>query len=64
MSDLKPVPDEPTPSPALDSRRREDANLAPQGVVSLEDEAPGAHFTPEGDGEEAPGILPSGTDPA
>jgi hypothetical protein len=63
MSEMKPVPDESTPMPALDASRRTDANLAPQGVVSLDDEAPDAIFTPEGDGESVPGIPPSATDP-
>ncbi len=63
MSEMKPVTDEPKPMPALDANRAKDANLAPQGRINLEDEAPGAAFTPEGDQESVPGILPPGTDP-
>jgi hypothetical protein len=63
MSEIKPVPDEPKPMPALDADRAADANLAPQGHIHLEDEAPDAVFTPEGDGELVPGIPPSETDP-
>ncbi len=61
---LKPVPDEPDPMPAMDADRVNDANLAPQGRVNLEEEAPGAVFTPEGDEEQVPHIQSSGTDPA
>jgi hypothetical protein len=63
MSEIKPVPDEPKPMPALDANRAANANLAPQGRMNLEEEAPDAVFTPEGDQESVPGILPSGTDP-
>ncbi len=52
----KPVPDEPKPAPAMDHNRAANTNLAPQGKVNLEDEAPGSHFTPEGDGEPVPNI--------
>ncbi len=52
----KPVPDEPKPMPAMDESRRRDANLAPQGDIELGDEAPGSHFTPEGDQESIPNI--------
>ena len=62
--DEKTVPDEPKPMPALDANRTKHANLAPQGEVTLDDEAPGSKFTPEGDQEQVPNIPPSGTDPA
>ena len=52
----KPIPNQPTPMPALDADRAKNANLAPQGDVNLEDEAPGSKFTPEGDGEPSPNI--------
>jgi hypothetical protein len=58
-----PVPDEPSPMPAMDADRVDHANLAPQGRVDLDDEAPESHFTPEGDGEEVPNIPRSETDP-
>ncbi len=64
MSDLKPVPNEDRPMPAMDSNRAANANLAPQGEVNLESEAPGGKFTPEGDQEQVPNIPPSATDPA
>ena len=54
----KPVPSEPSPMPALDGNRAQDANLAPQGTVDLSDESPESHFTPEGDAEPVPNIPP------
>ena len=58
----KPVPDEPGPMPAMDRERAKDANLAPQGVVNLSEEAPDAQFTPEGDQEQVPGIAETADD--
>ena len=49
----KPVPNEPTPMPALNQTRTKDANLAPQGEVNLGEDT---KFTPEGDGEPNPNI--------
>ena len=63
MSDMKPVPNEDKPMPAMDPNRTKDANLAPQGDIDLSDEAPDSEFTPEGDGELVPNIPPSATDP-
>jgi hypothetical protein len=56
MSNRKPVPDEPNSMPAMDGHRADDANLAPQGRVDLDDEAPESIFTPEGDAESVPNI--------
>lgn len=42
--------------PAMDADRTRHANLAPQGRVDLQDEAPESNFTPEGDGEPNPNI--------
>ena len=64
MSDVKPVPNEDKPMPALDANRTKDANLAPQGDIDLSDEVPDSQFTPEGDHERVPNIPPSATDPA
>ncbi len=64
MSDVKPVPDEPKPMPAMDANRTKHANLAPQGDIDLSDEVPDSKFTPEGDHEQVPNIPPSATDPA
>ena len=63
MPEMKPVTEQPKPMPALDADRAAHANLAPQGRIDLDDEAPNAHFTPEGDQESVPNIPPSGTDP-
>jgi hypothetical protein len=59
----KPVPDEPTPAPAMDHARTEHTNLAPQGQINLDDETPESKYTPEGDQEPVPNIPPSITDP-
>jgi hypothetical protein len=64
IGDVKPIPNEPDPISAMDADRANDANLAPQGKVNLEDEAPDAVFTPEGDEEQVPHIQRSKTDPA
>ena len=62
-SNEKPVPNEDKPMPAMDAHRTSHANLAPQGQVRLDDEAPGSKFTPEGDHEQVPNIPKSATDP-
>lgn len=61
-ADIKPVPSETTTIPATDADRRHNTNLAPQGRMHP-DAPPESKFTPEGDGEPAPNIPPSATDP-
>ena len=60
--EAKPVPNEPTPMPALDATRTKDANLSPQGEIHPDARAE-SKFTPEGDQEPSPKIPPSATDP-
>lgn len=63
MSDRKPVPMEDEVIPATDANRRRDSNISPQGTVRPEDAPAMSKFTPEGDQESVPGILPSANDP-
>lgn len=62
MTDPKPVPNFDT-IPAMDEHRRRDANISPQGQVHPDDAPRGSKFTPEGDEENTPGVLPSANDP-
>lgn len=57
LTDEKPVPNQPTPAPAMNANRTAHSNLAPQGTVDLSDEAPESNFTPEGDREDVPNIA-------
>ncbi len=59
---MKPVPNDTVVPPAMDADRRHDTNLAPQGPMHPDAPAE-SNFTPEGDGEPAPNIPPSATDP-
>ncbi|ADV84035.1 hypothetical protein [Terriglobus saanensis] len=59
---LKPVPTTST-IPATDADRRENTNISPQGYVRPDDAHSDSEYTPEGDQEATPGILPSATDP-
>lgn len=58
----KPVPMDKT-IPATDADRRRNTNISPQGRINPADAPKGSHFTPEGDEENTPGVLPSANDP-
>ncbi len=55
---IKDIPNELNPMPAFETDRRQNANLAPQGEVVLDDAPEDSHFTPEGDAEAVPNIPP------
>lgn len=63
MHGPKPVPMEDAVIPATDATRRRDSNISPQGHVRPDDAPRNSKFTPEGDNENVPGIMPSANDP-